>query len=123
MAWFQGAGGVRPSKPISWLSAVVGVGMMVCVVLFFIQPGLAIPAFIGLWIVTLVGIVAYHVKNAMSSGGVDHTQFHIRAEQGGSSGGADFDQRLRDLERLREDGLLTEEEYRRKRADILSEDW
>lgn len=35
----------------------------------------------------------------------------------------DFADRLRALEGLREDGLLSEEEYRRKRAEIMKEKW
>ena len=32
-------------------------------------------------------------------------------------------QRLRDLERLKADGLVTEEEYRRKREEMMREKW
>jgi hypothetical protein len=37
--------------------------------------------------------------------------------------GGDFAARLRALEKLREDHLITEEEYRRKRAEILDARW
>jgi len=39
--------------------------------------------------------------------------------------GADlpFDEKLRRLEKLRQDGLLSEAEYQQKRAEILSKDW
>ncbi len=34
-----------------------------------------------------------------------------------------FDDKLRKLEKLKEDGLLTEEEYNRKRSEILKTKW
>ena len=37
--------------------------------------------------------------------------------------GTDFDARLRKLEGLRKDGLVNDEEYRAKRAEILGEKW
>jgi hypothetical protein len=36
---------------------------------------------------------------------------------------ADFEARLRKLESLRRDGLLSDEEYRRKREELLKERW
>lgn len=36
---------------------------------------------------------------------------------------ADFAVRLRDLEALRKDGLISEVEYQRKRAEIMQEKW
>ncbi len=35
----------------------------------------------------------------------------------------DFDEKLRKLEKLKEDGLLTEEEYLKKRGEILKTKW
>jgi Short C-terminal domain len=35
----------------------------------------------------------------------------------------DFDGRLRRLAKLKEDGMVTEEEFERKRAEILREKW
>lgn len=34
-----------------------------------------------------------------------------------------FDDRLRRLEQLRKDGLVSDEEYQRKRAELLGEHW
>ena len=123
MAWFRGTGRARPSKAMSWLAAVVGIGMVSCVVLFFVAPLIAGIAFVGLWVLTVAGIIAYHIRNATSEHGVAHAHVSFEAETSGDRGQSDFDERLRDLERLRQDGLLTEEEYRRKRADVLNEDW
>ncbi|HHY87500.1 MAG TPA: SHOCT domain-containing protein [Chloroflexi bacterium] len=42
---------------------------------------------------------------------------------GQAGGELPFDEKLRRLEKLRQDGLITESEYRRKREEILAEDW
>jgi hypothetical protein len=39
------------------------------------------------------------------------------------AGQGDFEGRLRKLESLRRDGLISEAEYARKRAEILGERW
>jgi len=36
---------------------------------------------------------------------------------------SDFAERLRSVEALKNDGLISEEEYRKKRAEIMKEDW
>lgn len=42
---------------------------------------------------------------------------------GSGSVGPDFETRLRKLESLKKDGLITEDEYRRKREEILNDKW
>ncbi len=43
--------------------------------------------------------------------------------EGEAGGKPDFSVRLREVEALRKEGLLTEEEYQRKRKEILDEKW
>ena len=47
------------------------------------------------------------------------------AELGAITGetGSDFAARLRDLEALKKDSLISDDEYRRKRAEIMQEKW
>ena len=40
-----------------------------------------------------------------------------------SAEGTDFEEKLRKLRRLRKERLISEEEYRRKRAEIMAETW
>ena len=40
-----------------------------------------------------------------------------------SSSDLDFDEKLRKLEKLYQDGLLSDEEYQQKRSEFLNEDW
>lgn len=35
----------------------------------------------------------------------------------------DFDERLRKLEKLKEEGIITEDEYKEKRQEIMSDTW
>ena len=79
MGRFSASGGIRPSPAMSWLAAAVGVGMVLSVVMFFVSPVFGIITFVGTWLLTVVGIIAYHVTNAMSPRGLHHTQFDIDA--------------------------------------------
>ena len=77
----RASGGIRPSRAMSVLAAVVGVGMLLAVAGFFVVGPIAgVGLFFGIWAITLVSIIGYHLWNAISPGGVDHTQFHFDAE-------------------------------------------
>jgi hypothetical protein len=121
MSRFTGSGWARPSRPVSALGAVVAIGLVGCVALFFVSPGLAVGAFVVLWVLAALGIAAFHIWNATSPTGVPYTT--VGFEGGETPTRSDQASRLRELERLRADGLVTDVEYNRKRADILNEDW
>ena len=84
--------------------------------------------------VTIFGIIwVLHVSPS------SHTEIHILMSKRPSSGivfdiesnateddpspGGDFETRIRKLEKLREDRLITEEEYKYKREEIMKERW
>lgn len=120
----HGTAGARPSKSQSAVAAVVVIGMMIAVASFLVAgPLVGALVFVGVWLLAAGAIAFYHIRNATSDKGVDHTRFHFQTHSDGSARPGDFEDRLRDLERLRTDGLITAEEYDRKRADILAEDW
>lgn len=140
-------GRVRPGKASSLLGMVVGVGFVVFGLVAFGGGdrggfgGMAGPEFgaFGLvWLLGAVGITGFHAYNYFSAEGASTVEWDIdlppgveqmtgairsgeRAPAGGA--GDNFDTRLRKLEGLREDGLITEEEYQAKRASILGEKW
>lgn len=120
MSRFALSGGVRPSRAVSLLAAAVGLGMVACVAAFFVSPFFAVGGFLLVWVVAATGIVAYHVWNAASSGGVPVARFGL---EGSGPARSDQGERLRELERLRAEGLIDDAEYRAKRADIMAEDW
>lgn len=115
MAWQRISGSVRPSRPLSAMAAIVGIGMLLTVALFFVHPFLGGAAFVVLWIVAVLAIVSYHLWNALGDRGASHAHFDVQAETPTERLG----EQLRELEGLRRDGLLSDDEYRRKRAELL----
>jgi Zn-dependent protease with chaperone function len=119
---------VRPTKPVAIMGLVVAIAMFVFGIFFLSavlgdsggEPGPVI-AFMALWFIALGVIIAYFIYNLRSRKGV----IEIDAEGGlpGGQAGPDFDDRLRKLEGLKKDGLITDEEYRSKRAEVLGEKW
>jgi hypothetical protein len=104
--------GVKPGKAASAAGMVVG-GL-------FILLGVAvvIPTFgaFGLVWTAVAGVIAlYYAYNFFSSRGLSTYQLDVESPEGVE----DLDASLRKLARLKADGLLTDEEYERKRAEIL----
>ncbi len=135
-------GRVRPGRSTSLLGMVVGIGMAIFALSMM---GGAMGAFGGpfllLFVVVTLGMAAFHGYNYFSERGA--AIMEVDLDLPGRSGGAaptqgpagggghqsargaagDFAERLRKLERLRDDRLLTEDEYRAKRAEILNDKW
>jgi hypothetical protein len=104
--------GVKPGKAVSVVGTVIGI-------LFFVL-GLTVivPTFgvFGLvWTVAAGAIAAFYAYNLFSQTGASDYQVDVDA----SGNGADLDTRLRELTRLRQEGLVSDDEYQQKRAEIL----
>jgi len=114
-------GHVRPSKPVSLITMVVGIGF-VLVGLFVAIPGAGIIGVI--WTLLALGITVLHAHNLFTDRGVptEEVEFDLR-DEAGSRAADDFDTKLRKLAKLHEDGLVTDEEFERKRAEIVAERW
>jgi hypothetical protein len=66
---------------MSLMAAVGGIGMLLAVALFlFGGPVFGIGVFLLVWVLALFSIIGYHLWNAISPHGVDHTQFHFEGE-------------------------------------------
>jgi hypothetical protein len=77
------------------------------------------------WVLMCVGFVvygAYILVSAKPSIGIVY-DIEGGAPTGGSNTDNDFDARLRKLEKLKQDGLISEDEYRRKREEIVKDPW
>jgi hypothetical protein len=61
----------------------------------------------------------YHAYNFFSPRGVSAYEVDVDAPDAPG----DFDAKLRKLAKLREDGLLSGEEYERKRAEVMRQRW
>ncbi len=105
----------RPSKPASVMGVVVG-GLFIVLGVTQVMPMAG--GFGIIWTLMAVGITATHAFNLFSKGGVATDEVEFKVERTG-----DFEERLRKLERLRQDGLLTEQEYQQKRTEILGQQW
>jgi hypothetical protein len=78
-----------------------------------------------IWAVACIGIIVFNARllNRRRSAGTG-SLFEIETEDGPAGNvGDDFDSHLRKLEGLRKDGLITEEEYQRKRGEIMGRKW
>ncbi len=93
------------------------------------EPGLMIVllGFGVIWVVACGAIILAYARIRRHRAGVSpDSLLHIEtAADGGNDADADsdFEARLRKVERLYRDGLLSEAEYGRKRDEILNEKW
>jgi len=77
--------------------------------------------FMALWFLVLGVIIVYYVFFLRSRKGVVEIETETTPPK--TDAAPDFDARLRKLEGLKKDGLVTDDEYRAKRAEILGEKW
>ena len=106
--------------------------MILGTIFVFIGLFLAIPAagiFGVLWTLVAVGITGFQAYNFFSDKGVaswdidtDDDDKEDKNNQSTCANG-EFEIRIRKLNRLKEDGLITEEEFQKKRGEILREKW
>ncbi len=121
---------IKPTKPTLVMGLIVAVAMLVFGVFFFNavlsdsggEPGPAI-GFMALWFLVLGVIIVYYVFFLKSRKGVVEIETETEAAPPKTDAAPDFDAKLRKLEGLKKDGLVTDDEYRIKRAEILGEKW
>ncbi|MEW9097049.1 MAG: SHOCT domain-containing protein [Clostridiaceae bacterium] len=107
-------GRVRPSKGSS-----LG-GMLVGVIFVIIGFTIAIPDF-GLfgmfWTLMAVVITCTNAYNFFSKKGISYYEVDLESNE------EDFDSKLRKIKKLRDDGIINEEEYKLKKDEIMRERW
>ena len=116
----------RPSKSGSAFGGIVGI-IFVCIGLFVVIPASSMAGGIAmifgiLWTAIAAGITVMNFYQAFGKKYVG-PEIHIEEEEArpAASAGPDAKKRLEQLEELKKAGLVTEEEYRKKRAEILGE--
>lgn len=108
-----------------WTQIILGVLFMpLGVVFFFISEGEARPftaIFAVIWEVACIAIIVMAVKGLrlIKQGKIEIAEVSGTTEETESN----YAVRLRDLEALKKDGLVSDDEYQRKRAEILKENW
>jgi len=106
---------VKPSKATSIVSIVAGLVLIVFGITLVIPK---FGAFGVAWTLVAIVIVGYHVFNIVSRRGVAVTEMDVEGFDSGSDD--DSSSRLQHLENLRATNLITEQEYQRKRAEIVA---
>ena len=116
----------RPSKSGSAFGGIVGI-IFVCIGLFVVIPASSMAGgfamiFGILWTAIAAGITVMNFYQAFGKKYVG-PEIHIEEEEArpAASAGPDAKKRLEQLEELKKAGLVTEEEYHKKRAEILGE--
>lgn len=77
----------------------------------------------AIWVVACLAMVRTFAQVRRGAGkAAPDSLLHIE-DSGGGETAPEFETRLRGLEALRKDGLVSEDEYRRKRAEMLDAKW
>ncbi len=113
---------VRPSKLASVMGMIVGtvfVGIGIFVVIPIFGP------FGILWTLVAAAIGVFNAVNVFFERGIATTEIDIEGDDflGRPSEQLPFDERLRKLEQLRKEELITEIEYRQKRDELMVMKW
>lgn len=127
---------VRPSKPAS-AGALIGlIFMLLFGIAFSVLLGnvlveneapvamyFAFGIFMIGWIGTVLFMLVYHYLNLKRVKGL--SLIDIEADPGSQPDDTAGDpmQKLRNLEAMKHDGLISEDEFRRKREEIMQEKW
>jgi len=116
---------VKPTRPAVLLGLIAAIaflifGLVFLSVLIKLGSGLGI-AFMIFWISIVLIMIGFSIHLLTSRKGVLELDTESQIPEGGA--GPDFEAKLRKLELLKKDGLVTDEEYRDKRAEILKQKW
>lgn len=122
----KGRSKARVSKFQGTLGVLVGIGMILVVLcwFFFKAETLGTIIFFIMWFGIIGASIYQNYTNVVSDEGIPHEEIthdlSIKTDQGSA---ICYSEKLRNLEKLKEDGLISEQEYKNKRADIMDEDW
>lgn len=113
-------GRVKPSKGSSIVEMIGGI------IFILIGVTIAIPMvgpFGIFWTLMAVVITGSHAYNVFSEKGFSQYQVDVEVSDSYQEKAESFDGKLRKLKALKDDGLISEEEYELKRKEILSDKW
>jgi len=116
---------IKPTPLVSLMGILVGVVFLILGIIFIsvlIKEDSTIGIIFMIFWLFLIGIIiAFNVYNLVRRKDV----IDIETESSGqvNDPGLDFESKLRKLESLKKDGLINEEEYRKKREEIFGQEW
>lgn len=127
---------VKPSKPLSAGAIIIlifmilfGIGFTILIVSTLFENDaplvmkIIFPLFMVGWIGTALFMLVYHVLNLKRAKGLSMIDIETESSLQAGETKRDPIQRMRDLEALKKDGLISKEEFDRKRAEIMAEQW
>ena len=110
---------VKPSKSQSFIGMVAG-GIFVII-------GIGIIPMAGIfgiiWTLMALAIASMHAYNYFSNRGMASWEIDVDENKETNNTNNDFEVKLRKLNRLKEDRLISESEFERKRAEIMKSEW
>ncbi|KAF0158085.1 MAG: Uncharacterized protein FD159_1232 [Syntrophaceae bacterium] len=116
---------VRPGKMASVIGIIAAGVMLIFGIVFFgllLEEGSGIgQIFVVFWMLIVILIIAYNVYNLKSGKASASAMAEIDLDLPES--GPTVEEKLRSLERLKKDRLITEEEYLQKRKEIMQQKW
>lgn len=115
---------VKPSKPASLFGMIIGI-VFVFIGLFIVIPNVGL--FGVFWTLIALGITCSQAYSFFSNKGVASWEMDIETDKEPDkiipTTSDDFEVKLRKLNKLKEDGLITEEEFQKKREEIMNREW
>lgn len=127
---------IRPARPASVASLIALIFMLLFGLGFAVLVGNVlyeneappIMSFVFLlfmvgWIGIALYMLVYHIRNIKKPGGLPLFEVETESDSRGVEGETSFARKLRDLEQLKKENLISQEEYSLKRAEIMGEKW
>ncbi len=118
---------VRPNRPSLVMGLVVTSAFLIFGIVFMIvlakERSWVGVGFIAFWILIILVLIGYLVYMLATRRTVADIETETDAPPSAGETAPDFDAKLRKLEALKKDGLLTDEEYQAKRAEIMKKEW
>lgn len=124
---------IKPSRSVSKIALFSLVGMIAFGIGFLLLVGNVLVEeqapliaqfgfylFMAFWLGTAITMAIYHRKNMRNGQGVNLFEVDGISEK---TVNTDPGQQLRTLSELKRDGLISEEEFQLKRAEIMAEHW
>ena len=111
---------VKPSKGQSMFGFIVG---LLFVVLGFV---VVVPTFGGfgiIWLLVSILITVMHGINAFSKKGIATHQIDVQSSKAIMNQEVGHDKKIRQLHKLKQDGIISESEYESKKRELLNEQW
>lgn len=119
---------IKPSKPslvvgLIAVTAMIGFGIFFMTLIAGEEESRIGMVFLSIWLLIALAIAGAMLYNYFSKDASPGIGSEITFSDGEANESTSFDERLRKLEGLRRDRLISDEEYRNKRKEIMDGKW